>query len=49
MTANLLLRAVDLYGIIADEVPVAQWIEHRSPEPGFAGSIPVGDVFDSQV
>ena len=22
------LRAVDEYGIISDEVPVAQWIEH---------------------
>jgi hypothetical protein len=36
--------AVDEYGIISDEVPVAQWIEHRSPEPGFAGSSPVGDA-----
>ena len=28
------LSAVDEYGIISDEVPVAQWIEHWSPEPG---------------
>ena len=27
------LSAVDEYGIISDEVPVAQWIERRSPEP----------------
>jgi hypothetical protein len=26
------LSAVDEYGIISDEVPVAQWIEHRSPD-----------------
>ena len=24
----------DKYAIIGNEVPVAQWIEHRSPEPG---------------
>jgi hypothetical protein len=29
----LILGAVDEYGIISDEVPVAQWIEHWSPEP----------------
>ena len=28
------LSAVDEYGIISDKVPVAQWIEHWSPEPG---------------
>jgi len=28
------LRAVDEYGIISGEVPVAQWIEHRPPKPG---------------
>lgn len=28
------LRKLDEYGIVANEVPVAQWIEHRSPEPG---------------
>ena len=29
-----IFSAVDEYGIISDEVPVAQWIEHWSPEPG---------------
>jgi hypothetical protein len=28
------LSAVDEYGIISVEVPVAQWIEHRPPESG---------------
>jgi hypothetical protein len=28
------LRAVDQYGIISDEVPVAQWIEHQTPDLG---------------
>lgn len=28
----LLLSAVDKYAIISTEVPVAQWIERRSPE-----------------
>ena len=38
------LRAVDEYGIISDEVPVAQWIERVPPEHETAGSSPVGDV-----
>ena len=29
----LLLRRVDKYAMIVRDVPVAQWIEHRSPEP----------------
>ena len=36
--------AVDEYGIISDEVPVAQWIERVPPEHETAGSSPVGDV-----
>jgi hypothetical protein len=27
------LKKFDKRGIIIDDVPVAQWIEHRSPEP----------------
>ena len=38
------LSAVDEYGIISDEVPVAQWIERVPPEHETAGSSPVGDV-----
>jgi hypothetical protein len=30
--ATFALSAVDEYGIIFDEVPVAQWIEHWSPD-----------------
>ncbi len=41
------LRAVDEYGIISDEVPVAQWIERVPPEHETAGSSPVGDVLIS--
>ena len=37
-------RAVDEYGILSDEVPVAQWIERAPPERETAGSSPVGDV-----
>src|SRR5262249_5395398 len=28
------MMTFDKYAIIGSEVPVAQWIEHRSPEPG---------------
>ena len=38
------LSAVDEYGIISDEVPVAQWIERVPPEHETAGSSPVGDI-----
>src|SRR6266700_2559007 len=38
------LSAVDKYGIISDEVPVAQWIERAPPERETAGSSPVGDA-----
>jgi hypothetical protein len=38
------LSLVDAYGIISDEVPVAQWIERAPPECEIAGSSPVGDV-----
>ncbi len=38
------LSVVDEYGIISDEVPVAQWIERVPPEHETAGSIPVADV-----
>ena len=31
--AVVALRIIDWYGIISAEVLVAQWIEHRSPEP----------------
>ncbi len=36
MSRSLLcdLKTFDKYVIIDSEVPVAQWIEHRSPEPG---------------
>ena len=40
----VVLRAVDEYGIISDEVPVAQWIERVPPEHETAGSSPVGDA-----
>ncbi len=38
------LSAVDEYGIISDEVPVAQWIERVPPEHETAGSSPAVSV-----
>jgi hypothetical protein len=43
------LSTVDEYGIISDEVPVAQWIERVPPEHETAGSSPVGDAFYEHV
>jgi hypothetical protein len=47
------LKTFDKYAIIGNEVPVAQWIEHRSPEPGaqvrFLSGTPSEPIgFDSQ-
>jgi hypothetical protein len=44
MAIYRVLRAVDQYGIISDEVPVAQWIERAPPKCETAGSSPVGDA-----
>ena len=41
---DVVLRVVDEYGIIFDEVPVAQWIERAPPKCETAGSSPVGDA-----
>ena len=43
------MSEVDEYGIISDEVPVAQWIERVPPEHETAGSSPVGDVLIPKV
>jgi hypothetical protein len=44
MAIYRVLRAVDQYGIISNEVPVAQWIERVPPKHETAGSSPVGDA-----
>ena len=33
-TVRKVLSLLVVYGIFIPDVPVAQWIEHRSPEPG---------------
>ena len=45
--AAVALRIVDWYGIISAEVPVAQWIEHRSPECAIVLTLTLLDLFST--